>query len=555
MARKAAAPPPFQTYLDDLNSSTDCCRSASILVPAQHANDILQHLRNRDWLCQSVLTRPWRKSSTQQDDTWYYQYLPTEDELQFLNSKHALSMPSTSSFQTQVVEYHIHKSLLVPLTDNATEIILKAWFEDPSSVNNDDEEIQLVLRWLKQKGIMIVHNCDGNQTVSLFKEKDCFPESLDYTKVEDSLFTFADLFAGIGGFRIGMESLGGKCSGSCEIDAYARETYHNNFQVQNEFFVNDISRLDILPATVDVLCGGFPCQSFSTMASFPSSSSASDKSASEASTGTSNYRQGGLLTPAKGKLFFHLLRILRKSQPKMFVFENVKGLLSLDGGSHFKRILQLLEESGYHVTHGIVDAAWMLPQRRERVYFVGVRRDLSTNSLAFTPEELKERFQIYDNDLDISVDKFVRLLQRSSDVHSEETSQCSSSINLSKSRIGDILEPEAQIPSHCFLTKHQWQKIQAQTYLQIHNDGAGQLITEEEPCSQTLVSSYRQSYLLHSQFVVSKSSSYMAYQQSKLRSVALAKTRGESGINEDVTVEETPRKDEQLPRFFSPREW
>jgi hypothetical protein len=244
MARKAAAPPPFQTYLDDLNSSTDCCRSASILVPAQHANDILQHLRCRDWLCQSVLTRPWRKSSsTQQDDTWYYQYLPTEDELLFLNSKHALSMSSTSSLQTQVVEYHMrHKSLLIPLTDDATEIILRAWFEDLSSISNDDEEIQLVLSWLTQKGVMIVHNCDGNQTVSLFKETDCFPESLDYTKEEDSLFTFADLFAGIGGFRIGMESLGGKCIGSCEIDAYARETYHNNFQVQNQqltFYVVD----------------------------------------------------------------------------------------------------------------------------------------------------------------------------------------------------------------------------------------------------------------------------------------------------------------------------
>ena len=188
-------------------------------------------------------------------------------------------------------------------------------------------------------------------------------------------FTFVDLFAGIGGFRIGMESLGGKCIGSCEIDAYAKETYRNNFlngESCEEFFVSDIARLEILPSTVDVLCGGFPCQSFSTMASFPSSS---DKSGSDTSIDLS-IRQGGLLTPAKGKLFFHLLRILRKARPKMFVFENVKGLMSLDEGSHFERIIHLLEESGYRVTHGIVDAAWMLPQRRERVYFVGVRRDL-----------------------------------------------------------------------------------------------------------------------------------------------------------------------------------
>ncbi|KAK1743789.1 cytosine-C5 specific DNA methylase [Skeletonema marinoi] len=101
------------------------------------------------------------------------------------------------------------------------------------------------------------------------------------------------------------------------------------------------------------------------MASFPSSS---DKSGSDTSIDLST-RQGG-------KLFFHLLRILRKARPKMFVFENVKGLMSLDEGSHFERIIHLLEESGYRVTHGIVDAAWMLPQMRERVYFVGVRRDL-----------------------------------------------------------------------------------------------------------------------------------------------------------------------------------
>eukprot|EP00984_Skeletonema_dohrnii_P027687 scaffold17325_cov109-Skeletonema_dohrnii-CCMP3373.AAC.5 len=181
-------------------------------------------------------------------------------------------------------------------------------------------------------------------SLSLSKEVDCFPESVSThgeDKQSNNPFTFVDLFAGIGGFRLGMESLGGKCIGSCEIDAYARETYRNNFLNGNnkdsceEFFVNDIARLEILPSTVDVLCGGFPCQSFSTMASFPSSS---DKSGSDTSINM-HKRQGGLLTPAKGKLFFHLLRILRKARPKMFVFENVKGLMSLDKGSHFERII------------------------------------------------------------------------------------------------------------------------------------------------------------------------------------------------------------------------
>eukprot|EP00984_Skeletonema_dohrnii_P027688 scaffold17325_cov109-Skeletonema_dohrnii-CCMP3373.AAC.6 len=94
---------------------------------------------------------------------------------------------------------------------------------------------------------------------------------------------------------------------------------------------------------------------------------------------------------------------------------------------------------------------------------------------------------------------------------------------------------------------HQWNKIQSQTYLQLHNDGAGQLITKDEACSQTLVSSYRQSYLLHSQFIVSNDSSYLARQKETLKSVALAKTKAGSTQPDCVVV---PRKaEEQLPRF------
>lgn len=535
-------------------------------------------------MCQVVLTRPWRKKATDaeknevhddsiehQDDliSWYYQCLPSEDELVFLNTKYGLaylSSASSTSLQTQIVEYHMQRnSLLVPLTDDATEFLLRAWFEEDACID-DKIGYELVHTWLHYKGVMIVHNYDGNQTVSLSKEVDCFPESVKMERDEqsDHSFTFVDLFAGIGGFRIGLESLGGKCIGSCEIDAYARETYRKNFLNSNketceEFFVNDIARLEISSIVVDVLCGGFPCQSFSTMASFPSSS---DRNGSEASTDKSTKRQGGLLTPAKGKLFFHLLRILRKSQPKMFVFENVKGLMSLDKGSHFERIVNLLEESGYGVTHDVVDAAWMLPQRRERVYFVGIRRDLfecedngslyklEKQYVAFTSEKLKEKYQIYNNDLDKSVDKYKRVLQRLGLLNDVREVK----MNLSTSKIGDVLDADDKIPSHCFLTTHQWNKIQSQTYLQLHNDGAGQLITSDEPCSQTIVSSYRQSYLLHSQFVVPSDNSFLIQQEEKLKSIALTKTKTESE-EADYTVAHTKAEEQQLPRFFSPREW
>jgi site-specific DNA-cytosine methylase len=221
--------------------------------------------------------------------------------------------------------------------------------------------------------------------------------------------------------------------------------------------------------------------------------------------------------------------------------------------------VNLLEQSGYRVVHGVVDAAWFLPQRRERVYFVGIRRDLfdcdddrihklRTDYVAFTPKELKDEYQIYDNDLDMNVDKYARLLDRLGTV-----TQRTSSTNLSKSEIGDILEPDSELPSHCFLTMHQWKKIQSQTYLQLHNDGSGQLITEDEPCSQTLVSSYRQSYLLHSQFIVSSDSFYLTHQQEILKAVALDKTKAKSIIADHGVVE--TKAEEQLPRFFSLREW
>jgi site-specific DNA-cytosine methylase len=214
----------------------------------------------------------------------------------------------------------------------------------------------------------------------------------------------------------------------------------------------------------------------------------------------------------------------------------------------------------------------MLPQRRERVYFVGVRRDLlecndctihkklGKDYVAFASEELKQKYQIYNNDLNASVDKkklflptqarpsrrqvllnkyslhsafllsekdltYARLLQRLG-LRSDE---CEVKMHLPTSKIGDILDADDKISSHCLLTMHQWQKVQSQTYLQLHNDGAGQLVTKDEACSQTLVSSYRQSYLLHSQFIVSNDCSHLARQEEKtqISCVGKDKTRRE----------------------------
>jgi len=484
----------FQSYLDDVKSSTACCRAASILIPtSSETNNILRQLRQWNWICDSVLIRPWRSSSSDNislhTDTWYYQCLPTEDELQYLQRKYSIPLTSDdTSLQKKLVQYHTHaKSLIVPLTDDATALVLRVLFDIPynqdiynisDALDADQyQKIETIHKWISTSSIMVIHNCDGNQLISLSKEVDSFPKPQSTSTIpNDEQFTFVDLFSGVGGFRIGLEALGCTCIGSCEIDQYARDTYRQNFfqkekdssQNRDEFYVNDITRLEIPADTVDVLCGGFPCQSFSTMASFSDST-----------------RQGGLDTPHKGRLFFHLLRILRKSRPKLFVFENVKGLMKVDNGEQFKMILQLLSESGYKVIHVLVDTSWFLPQRRERIYFIGIRLDLINEEKAEwlnnlnLEEEIRRKYQLYGNDI---VDETrLKSLNQSS---------------LLPSRLGDILECDETVSkhhSHCFLAPSQWQKVRCQGYMQLHRDGSGQLITKGVAVAQTLVSSYRSS--------------------------------------------------------------
>ena len=699
----------FKSYLDNLNSSTSCCRSASLLVPIlynnprrinqqrnyqhhvekgardndvdggraqQDPNEILRTLRKWKWLCDSVLVQPWKmktkttpakvkesysgcinrptgeSTSSSIVDPWYYKCIPTEEDILFIHKKYSLQLPDTTlDVRTELVIHHLQsKSLLVPLTDDATAFILRMLYEmpcipdkdlftiqydqtndnvnenehvttnvkDSSNVCSDPEIYQkatILQKWFQHFGITLIHNCDGNQTVSLSKEIDSFPTS-SFSDISannqsnDKHFTFVDIFAGIGGFRIGMEALGGECIGSCEIDAFARDTYARNFLERQkdkglndietkEFFVNDITRLEIPPNTMDVLCGGFPCQSFSTLASCPSSGSNNDQTTeteNEDVATISNLnenrkihekRQGGLNTPNKGRLFFHLLRILRNSKPKLFVFENVKGLLHLDNGSHFKKILNLLQDSGYRVTHGVVDASWMLPQRRERVFFVGVRLDLldakgaslvrngmchddvKAKLVAFNPEELKKKYQIYANDIMgvATMDRFERALFRCGYLGPEsQVEEQKESSPLHPSRLGNFLESKETIAlsnSHVFFTSSQWKKVHSQTYLQVHSDGSGQLLTEEDSCAQTLVSSYRQSYLMHSQFVVPCNSVYLSKQKERLVAGALEKKSFKVEVKQRISkdcndhIQMNPARnatDPTIPRFFTPRE-
>lgn len=172
-------------------------------------------------------------------------------------------------------------------------------------------------------------------------------------------FRFIDLFAGIGGMRLGFESIGGECVFTSEWDKYAQQTYRANFGEAHPI-AGDITKIEseLIPPH-DVLLAGFPCQPFSIAG---------------VSKKNSLGRPHGFACETQGTLFFDVARIIRDHKPKAFLLENVKNLFSHDKGRTWSTILKVLtEELGYHVDKRIIDAKGFVPQHRERIYIVGFR--------------------------------------------------------------------------------------------------------------------------------------------------------------------------------------
>ncbi len=164
--------------------------------------------------------------------------------------------------------------------------------------------------------------------------------------------TFIDLFAGIGGFRVALEKAGATCVFSSEIDKYALQAYKANFNEEVHGDITKIKEKDI-PAH-DVLCAGFPCQSFSDFG-----------------------KRKGFSDP-RGTLFFDILRIAKHHSPKVLLLENVVGLVHHNGGDTFETIKNSLADIGYIVHWQVLDATMFgLPQRRNRVFIVAIRKDIS----------------------------------------------------------------------------------------------------------------------------------------------------------------------------------
>jgi len=176
-------------------------------------------------------------------------------------------------------------------------------------------------------------------------------------------FRFIDLFAGIGGIRLGFEANGGKCVFTSEWNKFAQKTYMENFpQDTNHTFVGDITTVDEqdIPDH-DVLLAGFPCQPFSI-------AGVSKKNAMG--------KPHGFECTTQGTLFFDVARIIAEKKPKAFLLENVKNLLSHDKGNTFKVIIETLEkELGYVVHHKVIDGQHFVPQHRERILIVGFKEE------------------------------------------------------------------------------------------------------------------------------------------------------------------------------------
>ncbi len=178
---------------------------------------------------------------------------------------------------------------------------------------------------------------------------------------------FIDLFAGIGGFRLAMEKAGFDCVFSSEWDRFAAQTYEANF---SDFPAGDITKIQSseIPA-YDILCAGFPCQPFSIAG---------------VSKKNSLGRSHGFLDRTQGTLFFEIARILRDTKPSAFILENVKNLVSHEGGRTFATILNTLQNDlGYTLRYQIINADSLLPQNRARIYIVGFRSPRAAERFSF----------------------------------------------------------------------------------------------------------------------------------------------------------------------------
>ena len=185
-------------------------------------------------------------------------------------------------------------------------------------------------------------------------------QNVPFAAQENPSFTFIDLFAGIGGFRLAMQDCGGECVFSSEWDDAAKQTYFENYGEVPFGYITKISAKEI--PDFDVLTGGFPCQPFSSIG-----------------------KREGFKHKTQGTLFFYIAKIIEEKRPKAFLLENVTGLVTHNNGETLNTILDVLEkELDYSIFTKVLNSAdFKVPQERKRLYFVGFRKDLNIEKFNF----------------------------------------------------------------------------------------------------------------------------------------------------------------------------
>jgi len=181
-------------------------------------------------------------------------------------------------------------------------------------------------------------------------------KDVPFPPVQQPVFTFIDLFAGIGGFRIALQEENGKCVFSSELDQYAKRTYETNF---GEALFGDIRNIyeNEIPDH-DILCAGFPCQPFSLAG---------------VSARNSLNTSHGFACQTQGTLFFEIARIVAARKPRVVFLENVKNLVSHNSGKTFSVIRSTMESLGYSFSYKLIDSSSVVPQKRIRCYMVCIR--------------------------------------------------------------------------------------------------------------------------------------------------------------------------------------
>jgi len=231
------------------------------------------------------------------------------------------------------------------------------------SVRNVSTENHEWLHATRPPGLTLSQHIDS--LLSGLRESNDFEQpTAQVVQLHPDAFTFVDLFAGIGGFHIGMKANGGHCVFANEWDRFARETYRS--WTSQEVDDRDIRTIPVksIPDH-DVLCGGFPCQPFSI-------AGVSKKNSLGRAHGFDDERQGNL--------FFAIRDIAQEKRPRVLLLENVKNLKSHDKGNTFRVIKEVIDKLGYEMREQVIDAQGWVPQHRERIFMVCFLREAFTSA-------------------------------------------------------------------------------------------------------------------------------------------------------------------------------